>query len=502
MKKRENFKINSIARYLSIAITLIFTPFFYTNLYAEAKLAPSDSLSIQNEFNCFAIIAGKNATADGSVLLAHNEDDSGEQMLNIYIVPRKDGLENPAPENANSTEKNNGSAKYLWCEFPGMEVADCFLNEYGVSVVSNSCPSKEDRVDFTDGGVLYEVRTTVAKKARTAKEAVKLLGKLIEKRGYRGSGRTYSIADCNEAWIFSAVQGRHWVAQRVPDDCVMALPNNYIIDQVDLSDTINFSGSPDLIEYAIARGWYNPQQDGPFSFKKAYCKPSTYISDRNVWRHQSALQYLTGKNYNPHPDSFELFVKPNRKITLEDMIEVLASHGENLQQMREIDRENKGKKKHPECICVSRTVVSTIFQLRSNKPKESASIMWVAAGRPCVEPFIPWYIGIENSNSSEIKSFGRFATAEEAEQKHFTDSKNMRQNYTHAATWRFVQRWEWLEEDYEKRLPALTKERDNFQKQIFRQHSKFDAEAVPERMEKYTAGYYKEYFKKMEKYTK
>ena len=35
--------------------------------------------------NCFAIIAGKGTTVDGSVLFGHNEDDSGEQMLNVYL---------------------------------------------------------------------------------------------------------------------------------------------------------------------------------------------------------------------------------------------------------------------------------------------------------------------------------------------------------------------------------------------------------------------------------
>ena len=41
-----------------------------------------------DHLNCFAVLAGKNATKDGSVMLAHNEDDSGEQMINIYNVPR------------------------------------------------------------------------------------------------------------------------------------------------------------------------------------------------------------------------------------------------------------------------------------------------------------------------------------------------------------------------------------------------------------------------------
>ena len=70
--------------------------------------------------NCFSVIAGRAATVDGSVLMAHNEDDHGEQMLNIYVVP--------------ATDK---SLRYIWCEFPGMEVSDVYMNQFGVSVASN-----------------------------------------------------------------------------------------------------------------------------------------------------------------------------------------------------------------------------------------------------------------------------------------------------------------------------------------------------------------------------
>lgn len=450
-------------------VQILITFLAASNLYAQAEDSHSGVTQQNNptvwttsesrqEFNCFAVIAGKAATADGSVLLAHNEDDSGEQMLNIYVVPRREYA---------SSGTTAADAKYLWCEFPGMEVADAFLNEYGVGIVSNSCPSKEDRKDFTDGGVLYEVRTTVAKSARSSREAVKMLGKLVEERGYRGSGRTYSIADPDEAWIFSVVQGRHWVAQRVPDDCVMALPNNYIIDEIDLSDTLNFAGSPDIIAYAVERGWYNPQKDGTFSFKKAYCKPSTYISDRNVLRHQSALQYLTGKNYNSNPNSFELFTKPNRKITIGDMIEILASHGENLPEQT-TTMEERMQNRHPQRICVDRTDVSTIFQLNRNTPKELGHIMWVAPGRPCVEPFTPWYTAMEKAP----EGWGRFETAKEAQEKHFSDAKGMREKYPQAKVWEVTERWEWLNEDYNTRKDALEKRRDKEQKRIFKEHMK------------------------------
>ena len=297
--------------------------------------------------NCFAVIAGKDATTDGSVMLAHNEDDPGEQMLNIYNVPRNEAA---------------GTNKYLWIEFPGMAVADAFLNEYGVAVASDACKSREERLDVTDGGVLYELRTTVAQKARSARHAVDLLKKLVEERGYKDSGRTYLVADSNEAWVFAVVRGRHWVAQRVPDDCVMAIPNYYSITEVNLADTANFKGSPDLVTYAIERGWYNPERDGKFSFRKAYSAPSTLNSDRNYIRHISALNLLTGKDYPiAEPASYPFAVKADRKIGLQDMIEILSSHGENVEQKVK----SKAPQQHNGCICIDRTINASIFQLRN-----------------------------------------------------------------------------------------------------------------------------------------
>jgi dipeptidase len=112
----------------------------------------------------------------------------------------------------------------------------------------------------------------------------------VEERGYRGSGRTYVVADPYEGWVCALVKGRHWVAQRVPDNMVMTIPNYYSINEVDLADTANFMGSPDIISYAVERGWYNPETDGKFIFKKVYSRPDTYSYDRNYIRHMSAMK--------------------------------------------------------------------------------------------------------------------------------------------------------------------------------------------------------------------
>ena len=116
---------------------------------------------------CFGIIAGRNATTDGYVYLGHNEDQPGEKMLNIYHVPA-----------------NKDRCAYLWFEFPGEPAGDSFANEYGVCITSDQCPSREDKAQ---GLLLYEIRTTVIQKARSAREAVHIIGSLVSQYGYADS---------------------------------------------------------------------------------------------------------------------------------------------------------------------------------------------------------------------------------------------------------------------------------------------------------------------------
>ena len=195
---------------------------------------------------------------------------------------------------------------------------------------------------------------------------MKIAGELVEQRGYRGSGRTYVIADCNEGWVFAVVRGRHWVAQRIPDDKVMTIPNYYCIGEIDLSDTANFLGTPDIIDYAVERGWYNPEKDGKFLFKKVYSRPDMYSYDRNYVRHMSALNHLTGETYSTDPDTYPFAVKPDRLLEVKDMMQILRSHGENVEQ--KINHRNKPL--HPACICTDVTINASVFQLRSWLPVE------------------------------------------------------------------------------------------------------------------------------------
>ena len=414
----------------------------------------AQDLSI-NECNCFCVIAGRNTTVDGSVLMAHNEDDSGEMMLNMYASPRSEG-----------------QYGFLWAEFPGTQVVDHFLNEWGVAFASDGCMSREDRSDLTDGGWLYEVRLNGAKNARSAREAVKYIGRMVEKYGYRDSGRSYVISDTREGWVCSVVRGRHWVAQRVPDDMVMALPNNYIIDHVNLQDTANFYGSADLVGYARERGWYVPERDGEFSFKRAYGRPNTYVFTPNVVRQMCAQMMITGRtDMVPDPDTFPFAVKPNRKIGIPDLMEIMQCHAENTTH-KYSDSRRPTKWTHPVCICTDVTILSAIFQLRDWMPREVGCVMWVCPGRPCTEAYVPWHLGI-----TEVPArWHRCATAAEAEAKHFSDAKNLRERYPDHAYWKGVERWAGYALDWYGKTDSIKAVRDAYQQRVFKENEQHEQE--------------------------
>lgn len=414
----------------------------------------------EDEFNCFGILVGKEASADGSVILAHNEDDAGEQMLNAYM-------------------DNNG----FWAELPGMETGDAFMNRWGVAVVSDNCKSREDRKDFTDGGILYQVRVNVAKRAHTAREGVSIVAELVEKYGYRESGRTYLIADRNEIWMVAVVMGRHWAAQRVPDDAMVIIPNYYVMDRIDLSDTANFAGSPDIISYAQSRGWYNPEADGEFSFRKAYASLEGRAKPFNVERHKDAFKFFG----MPTDDPFNMpcCLKPSAKVSLNDLMNALSLHRRGY-SVGSISRNS--------------TVVSTIFQFRRNLPSEMGTVCWFALGHPDVEPFFPVYLGM----SRLPKGFGRFCCTSTAEKKHLTDCRDMREKYPKCVWWKHLDRWNKVYENPDAEEMKAWEMSVRMQQEIFNDQEAFENEMkerfYPEYGGKYNrstvAGKLNEFFRK------
>lgn len=350
--------------------------------------------------NCFTVIVGKKASADGSVMIGHNEDDSGNIIVNLRKIQARDygGPQKVSLGKGGYFETDGRTNGFLWIEATTQEFADSFINEYGVLITSDSCASRETKSDVTDGGIGYMLRRILAEKAKSARDAVKIAGELVERYGYTGSGRTYSIVDKNEAWMVDIIRGRHWYAERVPDDEVAVLPNHYTIRQIRPNDTNHFMGSRDIVEYARNNGWYDETKDGPFDFKKAFQRPPNpnLVLDGNVLRHWRGMNLLSGQE-SKISDDYPFSFKPGKKVTATSLMNILRDHYEGT----EYDATDGYKKGTPNrtkfrCICTASTINSFVVSLNAKLPEPISVSMWLAFGKPDTTVYLPLYYGVEN----------------------------------------------------------------------------------------------------------
>jgi dipeptidase len=294
------------------------------------------------------------------------------------------------------------------------------MNQWGVICVSNGTHTKEESIealrrsgDVLGDGITYMLRIELAKRAKTAREGIEILAKLIDQFGHGGSGSSFVIADPTEAWIFTAVLGKRWVAQRVPDDEVVLLPNVNIIQEVDLGNQSRFLASADLISYAEKKGWYNAKSDKPFNFRDAYDKHGIgpfehrYRCDPRQWRGQCLV---TGRDI-PLPASGPLpfSVKPNRKLTVQDLRAILSDHLEGSQ----FDKTGGYLRGSPHdlmnssdgMICNRENQEIAVFQLRSGLPPAIGCVYWRTTAAGCASVLTPWYAGITETPDTYHKPY-------------------------------------------------------------------------------------------------
>jgi len=359
-------------------------------------LMPFSNLHGQSEFdlNCFSILVGKKASTDGSVFFAHNEDDEGQNFVDLHKVPRinhKPGEKLVFVGALDSINEVSETYGYLWISGSCYN-EEQYLNEWGVAITSDGGRSK---VVNGEAKIQHNLRRLVIERAKTAREAVKIAGKLVEQYGYTKSGRDYLIADPNEAWVFEVTYSKHWIAKRVPDDEVAIIPNYYVINDFDLSDTVNYLSSPDIIEYAISNGWYDPKTDTKFNFRKVYGRKDRQEATFNIARKWVILNKLSEKQYNPN-DDFPFSFKPKQKVSIHELTDALQNHYEGTTF---VNNPSNGGSPHNNRIdtlnvCNGLNDYSCITQLRNWLPADIGNILWIAPRHPCIQPFIPWYYGI------------------------------------------------------------------------------------------------------------
>jgi len=365
---------------LRLCILLLIAAFFGFSLQAQK------GSKCKSDAGCTTIIFGKEATADGSVLMAHNEDYGPNDCFHLVHHPRESHAPGEVirfafetvphvPRTFAYTALEMYSAERLG--MPPAKFLDGF-NEYGVSLASNCIDCREPVQPFDKGLGWPEIGQIVLQRCRTAREAVDLCGRLVDQYTFNGfeatscKNLTFLIADADEGW-FMEVTKRHWVAKRVPEDGALFYANQALIE------TDWDSASADLVPYATAQGWYDSKSGKKFSFREAY--GIGLGNPANVMREKRAR---------------ELLVDKLGRATIQDLILVMRDHYEG---MAEHDTPHSQKRARP--ICVSGTQSTQIYHLRKTMPAEIGCVMWSLASSPCLGVYTPIWAGYQGETPVE-----------------------------------------------------------------------------------------------------
>ncbi len=436
---------------------------------------------------CTSVVIGCKASADGSVIFGHNEDDFGTRVVNAWRVPRL------RHEPGESVRFRNGAEipqvpetwAMIWFQVNGLEFSDTFCNEWGVTVASDACPSREDEPELTDGGIGFPLRRIVAERARTAREGVRIAGGLLDRFGYASSGRTLVICDPGEGWLLSIVAGKHWVAQRVPDDGVVVLPNTYVVRQVDPSDTVNFLVSgDDVIGHAVTRGWWPAGTGRPFDFAEAYRTrqdDSEAREKRNFdlrqWRGLSLLAGADIREEEAAGNGLPFFMKPGRPVRIQDVMDLMRDHFEGT---RYDVTAGPGANPHfqgERPICHSATLFSVVARLRGDAPLPLRACLWVAFGRPDTTPFTPWYSGMTAVPDGFHNTPGILSPGD-ATARHFDPVPGTFDPDTSSAFWIFKGCADRVNADYSRRIAAASGTKRLIEERMFALEGEIEKQAT------------------------
>lgn len=412
--------------------------------------------------DCYQVAAGKNATKDGSVLVARSLDSrGGDDPIQIKKIPRKahsssEKLEIPWTGGVKISQPAITYAYVgLMVVVEGIEMdeANGGINEHQVSISSsNGCmnPEAQNFCEKMPGSIGDFRMNLVLERCKTAKEGIELIGRMTENYGARTDN--YIVGDPNEVWTYEEYRDRLWAALRVPDDCFVIQANSVRIDRVNYDDPDNFVGAKNLVDFAVENGLYDPDRDGPLnpsvvygdqSGKIVHGIPAPEYDRRRIWR---GINYFAPSlNLDPiEPcSSYPLFVKPDRKITPQDVLNLLAdryegtdydnyerqSHlyvsdektsvltsnlvedfnsGISPQSINYVDastfRINKerqyqlspawGKERN---IGTSRAIANWCAQLRGWMPDPIGGVFWAGLGEAATVARVPWYVGIRET---------------------------------------------------------------------------------------------------------
>ena len=316
-------------------------------------------ISQQTSKACTNFLVTKGASKNGSVMITYSAD-SHVLYGELYYWPSRDyPIGSMMDVYEWDTKKFKGRIKQVARTYSVVGN----MNEHQLAIGETTYGGVESMVNpegIIDYGSLIYISL---QRARTAREAIKVMSDLVSEYGYGSSGESFSISDKNEVWIYEIIgkgpgnKGAVWVARLVPDGYICAHANQARIQTFPLatgkknsiaitSKDLSRINDPevecvyawDVIDVARANKLYNGP-DQQFSFSDAY-NPLTFEGARfceiRVWSFFRSVNdemdqyrdYVSGHDLSKR---MPLWVKPNRKISNYDMMNFMRDHLEGTE---------------------------------------------------------------------------------------------------------------------------------------------------------------------------
>ena len=397
---------------------------------------------------CTNFLITKGASVDGSTFISYCAD-SHIRYGELYFTPAADW-----PEGSmrvcydRGTNAPRGSVPQPAHTFQVVG----YINEHQVGLGETTFGGREELIDPT-GIVDYGSLMFIAlERSRSAREAIKVMADLVDAYGYGSDGESFSISDPNEVWYMeimpkgytptvtktgdtiNADRGAVWVAIRIPDGYVSGHANAARITTFPLRNgktsitdkdwkklynpQVEVIYKHDIIDFARRKGYFSGK-DKDFDFSAAYAPvdfSAARICDLRVWTMFNKVcdgmdeywDYVTGKDLTHR---MPLYVKPNRKISLSDMMSFQRDHFQGTELDKTLDPEADpfgspfrfnplyweydGKKYFNErSIEVVQTGFSFIAQSRSWLPNPIGGIIWFGVDDTNSTVYTPFYCSI------------------------------------------------------------------------------------------------------------
>ena len=402
---------------------------------------------------CTNFLVTKGASVDGSTMISYAAD-SHVLYGELYHFPAAD-----YPEGTMRDLYDWDSGKYLG-QIP--EVSHTYnvvgnMNEYQLAIGETTYGGLEclwEGEGLMDYGTLIYISL---QRCKTAREAIRNIAELTAKYGYISEGESFSIADTEEVWIMEMIgkgkfeKGMVWVARRIPDGYVcghanqarittfpLAKKNKTSLTSKDfkkfMTDTsVDCIYAEDVISFAKKNNFY-VGKDEDFSFSDVYA-PVDFGAARGcemrVWAMFNKVtdgmdanwDYATGRNIKrakPYvkgePQTVEnfpsnkmpLWVKPNKKVSVLDMMSFMRDHLEGTEldmandlgagpfhspyRWRPMDFEVDGVMyQHERTTATQQTGFSFVSQSNANSIPEIGGIIWWGVDDAASTVYCPMY---------------------------------------------------------------------------------------------------------------